>query len=55
VEQSIERLSPEDLVSVDARRNWVRGHFAPEARHKYEQLAEKLRLIQVILDAGWIG
>lgn len=34
MEQSVERLGPEDLASGDARRNWVRGHFAPEARHK---------------------
>jgi hypothetical protein len=33
----------------------VRDHFTPEARHKYEQLQEKLRLIQAILDAGWIA
>ena len=39
---------------MDAQRRWVRDHFTPEARYKYEQLPEKLRLLQAILDAGWI-
>lgn len=52
--QTVVPLAGVDLTNVETGRAWVRDHFTPEARHKYDQLAEKLRLLQAILDAGWI-
>jgi hypothetical protein len=50
----VETVSDLLLPNVDTARAWVRDFFTPEARHKYDALAEKLRLLQAILDAGWI-
>jgi hypothetical protein len=41
-------------VRIESQRDWVRGHFEAAAQHKYAILAEKLRLLQTILDAEWI-
>jgi hypothetical protein len=54
IDQQIEKLGGEDLADIEAKRDWVRGHFTPEAQHKYLEVQEKLRLVQAILDAGWI-
>ena len=52
--QQIEKPGEEDWARIEAQRKWVRGHFTPEAQHKYSDVQEKLRLLQTILDAGWI-
>ena len=52
--QRVEEPNDEDLVRIEAQRDWVRGHFAPDAKQKYSLLQEKLRLLQTIIDAGWI-
>jgi hypothetical protein len=52
MEQRVGTLSAEDLANIEVGRQWVRDHFTPEARHKYEQVSEELRLLQTILDAG---
>jgi hypothetical protein len=54
VDQQIDKPGSEDLADIEAKRDWVRGHFTPEAQHKYFEVKEKLRLLQAILDAGWI-
>jgi hypothetical protein len=54
VDQRIEQPNENDLARIEAQRKWVREHFSPEAEHKYQVLEEKLRLLQAILDAGWI-
>jgi len=54
VEQKIELLTAEEARHAEKQRTWVREHFVPEAQHKYDDAHEKLRLIQTILDAGWI-
>jgi hypothetical protein len=54
MEQRIENLAPADLSNLDNARRWVCDHFVPEAQHKYSEVSEKLRLLQTILDAGWI-
>ena len=54
MEQRVDKLTPADLANIETGRRWVRDHFTPEAQHKYGQLSEKLRLLQTILDAGWI-
>lgn len=46
--------SPEDLERLEAQRTWVRDHYSPDARHKYQTLDGKLTLVQTILDEGWI-
>jgi len=53
-DQKIEPLSGEDAERVEKQRAWVRGHFEPDARHKYSTIEGKLRLIETILEAGWI-
>jgi hypothetical protein len=53
-DQQIDKPGGEDLADIEAKRDWVRGHFTPEAQHKYFEVKEKLRLLQAILDAGWI-
>jgi len=53
--QRLEDLRSEDLVRLEEQRSWVRDHFVPEARHEYEDLIGKLRLLQAILDTKWIG
>lgn len=53
--QKIEPLGEVDAENLDKARSWVREHFNPEARHKFALTEEKLRLIQAILDNGWIA
>jgi len=54
MEQRVETPQPDDLARIEEQREWVRGHFNDDARHKYDLVNEKLRLLQVILDAKWI-
>jgi hypothetical protein len=54
MEQRVENPNNDDLNRIEAQRDWVRGHFASEAQQKYNLLPEKLRLLQTIIDAGWI-
>jgi uncharacterized protein DUF3806 len=54
MEQIVTRPSPEDAERIESQRRWVREHFDESARHLYEQRDEKLRLLQAIIDAGWI-
>jgi hypothetical protein len=54
VEQRITAVEAADLANLESARRWVRDHFTPEAQHKYELVPEKLRLLQGILDSGWI-
>ncbi|WKL57405.1 DUF3806 domain-containing protein [Asticcacaulis sp. ZE23SCel15] len=54
MDQKIEELSAEDAADLEAQRSWVRDHFEPEARHHYETLDGKLRLLETILTNGWI-
>lgn len=55
MEQKSEPLSQEDLAHVESQRNWVRGHFSPEAQALYEVLPEKLRLLDTIIKSKWIA
>jgi hypothetical protein len=54
-EQKIEMLGKVDKENLDKARSWVKEHFKPDAQHKFNMLEEKLRLLQVILDEGWIS
>ena len=54
MDQRVQAPNPAEWARIESQRDWVRGHFEPAARHKYTILSEKLRLLQAILDAGWI-
>jgi Domain of unknown function (DUF3806) len=53
--QKFEPLNTDDLADIEAKRAWVRGHFDESAQHKYVLLEEKLRLLDTILQSGWIA
>lgn len=55
MEQVVTPPSQEDMERIESQRQWVRDHFDEYARHLYEQRDEKLRLLQAIIDAGWIN
>ncbi|MBI3855524.1 MAG: DUF3806 domain-containing protein [Planctomycetes bacterium] len=55
MDQKIEALSEADAVDVRAKREWVRGFFVPEAQHLYDELDQKLILLDGILKNKWIA
>lgn len=55
MEQRVEPLSSADLADLEAKRNWVRDHYEETARHEYETLEGKLRLLDAILQNRWIA
>jgi hypothetical protein len=52
--QSISDLSQADQARVEAQRAWVRGHFTPGSEGLYNQLHQKLRLLDTIIKNRWI-
>ena len=54
MDQKFEALSGEDAAHVEKQRNWVKDHYEPEARHNYDTLEGKLRLLDTIIQSGWI-
>jgi hypothetical protein len=52
--QKIEALSNDDLSHVEKQRSWVRDHYDAGARHLYETVEGKLRLLETIVRSGWI-
>ena len=52
--QKIEALTGDLAAHTDKQRDWVRGHFTPEARDKYESIEDKLRLLETIISSKWI-
>ncbi len=54
VRQKIEPLDSRDLAHLEAKRDWVRGHYDEAARHQYETLEGNLRLLETILGNRWI-
>jgi hypothetical protein len=55
MEQKFEPLNPDDIADLEAKRTWVRDHYDEAARHKYETLEGKLRLLDTILQNKWIA
>ncbi len=53
MEQSIESFNQEDLERIENLREWVIGHYEDPAA--YQSVSGKLRLVQTILDNGWIA
>ena len=54
MDQRVTKLEAADIANLESARHWVREHFERDAQHKYHLVQEKLRLLQGILDAGWI-
>src|SRR5580704_162459 len=52
--QKIEALAGDDLRHAEKQREWVKGHYAPEAAHKYDTVDGKIVLIQTIINNSWI-
>ena len=50
--QSIETLNEGDADRIQSHRDWVVGHFDDPAA--YDSVSGKLRVIQAILDNGWV-
>jgi hypothetical protein len=47
--QKIEALSLDDSMHVEKQRAWVRDHFDRAARHEYQTIEGKLRLLGTII------
>jgi hypothetical protein len=54
VEQRVSKPTDPELTQLETQRSWVRDHYDEAARTQYDTLDGKLRLLQAILDAGWI-
>jgi hypothetical protein len=54
MEQKIEAPSLDDAMHVEKQRAWVRDHYEPAARHNYETIDGKLRLLETIIRSNWI-
>ncbi|MEM6485726.1 MAG: DUF3806 domain-containing protein [Pseudomonadota bacterium] len=52
MDQRIEKFNQEDSERIEQLREWVVGHY--EDADAYEPVSGKLRLVQTILDKGWI-
>jgi hypothetical protein len=55
MEQRVEPLNSVDVASLEEKRHWVRDHYEESARHQYETLDGKLRLLDAILQSRWIA
>ena len=53
VEQKIDALSADDVARVEKQRAWVRDHYDAAARHEYETVEGKLRLLDTIVRSKW--
>ena len=47
--QSLEYLSTTDMLQIESQREWVREHYLPESRDKYNTIEGKLSIIDAIL------
>ena len=54
MQQKIAALTPNEVARVENQRSWVRDHFDDAARHHYETVDGKLRLLDTILRSNWI-
>ena len=52
--QKWEAMSEDDALHVEKQRTWVRDHYDPSSRHKYDTLEGKLILLETILREKWI-
>ncbi|WP_018607860.1 DUF3806 domain-containing protein [Uliginosibacterium gangwonense] len=54
MQSNTEAMNAQELADMEDMRAWVRGHYTPEAVHEYDTVSGKLKLLQEILNAGWI-
>ena len=54
MDQKVDALTAEEIAHLNRQRDWVRDHYVPESRAKYELLEEKLSLLERILEQKWI-
>jgi hypothetical protein len=47
-------LTPQDVARLEKQRAWVRDHYDAGARHHYETVEGKLRLLDTVLRSNWI-
>jgi hypothetical protein len=47
-------LSQEMAKNLEAKRTWVKDHYAPESKLKYDTVEGKLHLLDTIIKSGWI-
>ena len=47
--QSLEYLSTTDMLQIESQRAWLREHYLPESRGKYDTIEGKLNIIDAIL------
>jgi hypothetical protein len=55
VTQKIIAMAPDDAAHVEKQRTWVRDHYDANARHHYETIEGKLRLLDTIVRSDWIA
>jgi Domain of unknown function (DUF3806) len=55
MDQKCEPLNQDDIADLAAKRAWVCQHYDEAARHKYDTLDGKLRLVDAILRNKWIA
>lgn len=46
----VEYLSTADMLQIESQREWVRAHYLPQARNKFDTTTGKLTLINAILN-----
>lgn len=54
VDQKIEVLSDDETLQLQKQRNWVRDHYDPVAKDRYDTLEGKLVLLDTILRNNWV-
>ena len=52
--QTFHEMSGEEIARLEAQRSWVRDHYEPHARSKYDSIEGKLALLDAILANGWV-
>lgn len=52
--QTFHEMSGEEIARLEAQRSWVRDHYEPHARSKYDTIEGKLALLDAILANGWV-
>jgi Domain of unknown function (DUF3806) len=53
--QKVEALSADDAAHVERQRTWVQDHYDADARHHYQTVEGKLRLLETIVQSDWIA
>ena len=53
--QKISSPSEQMTRAIEAKRDWVRNHYTPEALSEYDTVGGKLALLDTILESNWIA